>query len=248
MDDRVKNLGWFKNEALTLQKQMNQYKREVDKWKHRCNNLEYDNNFLEKQVIAVKRQNKCLKIALGKSQEHCQILIDEIHKYPNVVQNISKDLLVIGKGGNITLEEKLLLKDTGELTKYSFTPQSPLESDRSQKSQNASKIGFSSPKVYENKPRAFVDYITELRLSKEDFASELERYLGKQEQRFQTVISSIKALLEKEKLKNRKLGTALAKKETQTFKEEITGLFQGKTSPKMPDSTRKVKNFNISSK
>jgi len=69
-DERVKNLEWFKDEALTLQKQMNQYKREVDKWKHRCNNLEYDNTFLEKQVIAVKRQNKCLRIALGKSQEH----------------------------------------------------------------------------------------------------------------------------------------------------------------------------------
>ncbi len=36
MDGRVKNLEWFKNEALALQKKMNGYKREADKWRNRC--------------------------------------------------------------------------------------------------------------------------------------------------------------------------------------------------------------------
>mmetsp|Transcript_31262 Transcript_31262/g.27632 ORF Transcript_31262/g.27632 Transcript_31262/m.27632 type:complete len:195 (+) Transcript_31262:544-1128(+) len=157
-----------------------------------------------------------------------------------------KDLLVIGKGGSITLEEKLLLKDMGELTKYSFTPQSQLNSERSGRSNySASSKLISSPKVYDNKPRAFVDYVTELRLSKEDFASELERYLGKQEQRFQTVINSIKALLDKEKTKNRKLGTALAKKETDTFKEDLQGLFQNKNPLQATTSAKRMKNMTM---
>ena len=52
-----------------------------------------------------------MKIALGKSQSHCEQLIEEIYKHPAVLKDIQKDLLVVGKGGNITLEEKLLLKD-----------------------------------------------------------------------------------------------------------------------------------------
>jgi chromosome segregation ATPase len=58
MDERVQNLEWFKQEALSLQKQMNKYKNEVGSWRAKCNNLEYDNAFLEKQIVDVRRQNR----------------------------------------------------------------------------------------------------------------------------------------------------------------------------------------------
>ena len=186
-----------------------------------------------------------MKIALGKSQSHCEQLIEEIYKHPAVLKDIQKDLLVVGKGGNITLEEKLLLKDWGELTKYSFTPQNLGTEKRTPRSPRSQEIN--SPKVYEAKPRAFVEYITELRLSKDDFGSELERYLGKQESRFQNVIKSIKALLEKEKVKNRKLSTNLAKKETGSVKNEMLGLFNGNID-KQTASKKKIKTFSMSSK
>jgi len=92
-----------------------------------------------------------------------------------------------------------------------------------------------------------VEYITELRLSKDDFGSELERYLGKQESRFQNVIKSIKALLEKEKVKNRKLSTNLAKKETGSVKNDMLGLFNGNIG-KQTASRKKMKTFSMSSK
>ena len=57
---------------------MNQFKAEAQKWKSKWENLEYDNTFLEKQIITWRRHNKWLKIALGKSQSHCQLLIDEV--------------------------------------------------------------------------------------------------------------------------------------------------------------------------
>ena len=49
-----KSLEWFREEALNLGKQMNQYKSDAAKWKARNNNLEYDNSFFEKQVILAK--------------------------------------------------------------------------------------------------------------------------------------------------------------------------------------------------
>lgn len=230
MDERVKNLEWFKNEALSLGKQMNQYKVEVEKWKARCNNLEYDNSFLEKQVINTRRQNKCLKIALGKSQSHVEQLINEVKARPDLASGITKDLLVVGKGGTITLEEKLLLKGAGELTKYSFTPQSPIsESGRRKPPQSATSHSSQNPlKVYESKPRAFVEYLAELKLNKDEFCSELEKYLSKQESRFQAVITNVKNLLEKEKGKNRKLRHIQAKKGAEmNAKTEMLSYFQG---------------------
>lgn len=190
--------------------------------------------------IKLKRQNRILKIALGKSQSHIEQLIEEIRKNPSLAKEVNKDLLIVGKGGDITLEEKLLLKDEGELAKYSFTPQHPLSPKSS-----TFKHGPASPKVYEHKPRAFVDYITELRLSKEDFASELERYLAKQDSRFQSVISNIKALLEKEKVKNRKLSTNLANKQSEVVRDKMLGLFEG-TEPSKA-SKKKMKAFSMSS-
>jgi hypothetical protein len=121
-------------------------------------------------------------------------------------------------GGNITLEEKLLLKSSGDLSKYSFTPMSPEQDERKRPPQSASsRRSEQKIKVYDTKPRAFVEYLVDLRLNKEDFSLELEKYLAKQEERFQTVISNVKGLLEKEKVNNRKLRHAQAKQGILSF-------------------------------
>lgn len=133
-------------------------------------------------------------------------------------------MLIVGMGGDLTLEEKvskiltnyhlythnqllqLLLKSSGDLSKYSFTPMSPDSETRTRPPQSAkSNYSDSKIKVYETKPRAFVEYILDLKLSKDEISTELENYLAKQETRFQSVINNVKALLDKEKNKNRKL-------------------------------------------
>ena len=74
-----------------------------------------------------------------------------------------------------------------------------------------SKYSDTKVKVYDVKPRAFVDYITNIQMSKEEMSEEFEKYITKQESRFQSVIQNIKGLLEKEKTKNRKLNNRQAK-------------------------------------
>lgn len=130
----------------------------------------------------------------------------KLNKNSTLTGRFPKELLVIGQGGDITLEEKLLLKNTGELAKYSFSPVSADEESRDLFTKRPnSKYSDTKFKVYDAKPRAFVDYITSFQMSKEEMGDEIEKYLAKQENRFQSVIQNIKGLLEKEKVKNRKL-------------------------------------------
>ena len=67
-DDRIKNLeitlDWFRKEALNLGTTCENFKRDVEKWKSKADALEDDKNFLEKQLLSSKRQNKLLKGAL----------------------------------------------------------------------------------------------------------------------------------------------------------------------------------------
>lgn len=147
--------------------------------------------------------------------------------------------MIIGKGGDITLEEKLLLMGSGELAKYSFSPQSSTD-DKNIKPHSASThYSQSSLKVYDSKPRAFIEYITEMKLSKEDVSNEIEKYLAKQELRFQNVVNNIKSLLEKEKVKNRKLVHAQAKRGTESTKTEMLTYFQGVMQEPLDDPIQK---------
>jgi hypothetical protein len=156
-----------------------------------------------------------------------------------VSSSISKDLLIVGKGGNITLEEKLLLKGSGELSKYSFTPQSPMSESKSKHPSASTLYSQSSLRVYESKPRAFIEYITELKLSKEEVSNEIEKYLSKQELRFQNVVNNIKSLLQKEKVKNRKLTHAQAKRGAESTKTEMMTFFQGAFKEPLDDQIHK---------
>ena len=47
----------------------------VDKYKAKSESYEEDMKFLEQQIKAAKKQNKLLKVALGKSQHQCEQLI-----------------------------------------------------------------------------------------------------------------------------------------------------------------------------
>lgn len=86
-DERINtlegSLHWFRQEALKLGTTCESQKKEigiehtlnVDKWKAKSESLEEDRNFLEQQIKAAKRQNKLLKVALGKSQDQCEHLL-----------------------------------------------------------------------------------------------------------------------------------------------------------------------------
>ena len=191
-------------------------------------------------MIYYRHENKCLRIALGKSQSHCQELIDIIKQNRSVVETVPADLLIVGVGGKISLDEKLLLKDAGDLSRYSFTPASPLSeiSPRPLKSAT-SQNSESRIKVYDKKPRAFVEYIANLKLNKEEFMLEFEKYIEKQENRFQNVMNNIKNLLEKEKATNRKLRHAQAKMGTASTRSEMLTYFSGS----MPENSPSQKNI-----
>lgn len=143
-------------------------------------------------------------------------------------------------GGTISLDEKLLLKDAGDLGKYSFTAMSPSnEGSPRPLTAGGSQYSESKIKVYDKKPRAFVEYIANLKLNKDEISLELEKYIEKQESRFQTVVTNIKNLLEKEKNTNRKLRSAQAKVGTQSTRSEMITYF----SSSMPENAPSQKNI-----
>ena len=52
INDLQKGLIWFREEALTLGEKVNQNKKDLAKWKERCESLEDDKLFLEKSLLA----------------------------------------------------------------------------------------------------------------------------------------------------------------------------------------------------
>jgi len=154
------------------------------------------------------------------------------------MSQIPPDLLKIGVGGDITLEEKLLLKSSGDLGKYSFTASSPTAAIKPPPRSAGGEYLERKIKVYDSKPRAFIEYLIDLNLQKEDFSTELEKYISKQETRFQNTINNIKCLLEREKVTNRKLRHAHTKKMgTQSTKSDMMSLFSGVVHDPAPSQT-----------
>lgn len=134
-----------------------------------------------------------MKIALNKSQSHCQQLIDEIKNDSQIARRLPNDMLTLRVGGDITLEEKLLLKQFKELEKFSLSPTSGDGTNRRIAPRSAKSLrSEAKTKVYDSKPRAFIEFIMELNLDKDQLGDELEKYLAKQEQHFQNAIGNIK--------------------------------------------------------
>lgn len=166
-------------------------------------------------------------------------------------------MLTLRVGGDITLEEKLLLKQFKELEKFSLSPTSGDGTNRRIAPRSAKSLrSEAKTKVYDSKPRAFIEFIMELNLDKDQLGDELEKYLAKQEQHFQNAIGNIKRWLEKEKLLNRKLRhiNATRGKETrwpvapETAKSESLQYFSGmihETSPTQSNTMKKKYTNNI---
>lgn len=49
-----------------MEKEKDEQSKKIKKWQSRANNFEQERDFLQKQVLEAKRQNKLLKLAIGR--------------------------------------------------------------------------------------------------------------------------------------------------------------------------------------
>lgn len=71
-DEKINNLERtihaIRKDQIKLEEQKDQQKKETLKWKTKAQGLEEDRKFLEQQIKDAKRQNKLLKLAIGRLQ------------------------------------------------------------------------------------------------------------------------------------------------------------------------------------
>ncbi|CAD7942832.1 unnamed protein product [Amoebophrya sp. A25] len=65
-----KELRWFMKEALRLDELCKKYLQEMERWKQRSDQLDDDRSFLENQIKKSKGQNRALRLAVEKAQQH----------------------------------------------------------------------------------------------------------------------------------------------------------------------------------
>lgn len=70
------------DEQIKTEKEKEKLKEEVRYWQTRAQGFEQEKNFLQTQIIDSKRQNKLLKLAIGRLQ-------DEIEQKDGVVKQLS---------------------------------------------------------------------------------------------------------------------------------------------------------------
>lgn len=79
-DERIiklqKDLEWFKNESTKLKNLSIQNETKIDDLESARDELSENKHLLESQVKASKRQNKLLKVALQKSQDNVEQLLE----------------------------------------------------------------------------------------------------------------------------------------------------------------------------
>jgi len=93
-DERIKaleeQLEWFRGECLRQSSMRDSYQAKAEKWEQLYKNVEDEKNFIQAQYTKQKRQNKILKLALGKTQENCDHLLSITRDNMNQVTERSK--------------------------------------------------------------------------------------------------------------------------------------------------------------
>lgn len=71
-DEKINNLEKtiksIRDDQIRMEKEKDDQAKKIKKWQSRANNFEQERDFLQKQVLESKRQNKLLKLAIGRLQ------------------------------------------------------------------------------------------------------------------------------------------------------------------------------------
>ena len=99
-----------------MESEKQELNEKIKHWMARAQALEQDKNFLQTQIIESKRQNKLLKLAIGRIQgelESRDQTIEELNKpVPITMANIDEQIELQEAGGNTFMTEAKLNAST----------------------------------------------------------------------------------------------------------------------------------------
>lgn len=191
-------------------------------WKTKAQGYEQEKNFLQQQIMDAKKQNKLLKLAIGRLQNELEEAPPE-EPAPKVFLTENSNQLPAEQHHRSMVENTI-----------TTAPNSVFEGGFSKvtgrgKSQTAAAASRSPPSRYRFMPTEnakfgkFLELLFKSKMSADDVQAEIAKYVQALETNYMETIKELRGGLERERLRTRK-ATAEKVNET-TEKNELEGLF-----------------------
>ena len=109
-DEKINNLEKtiksIRDDQIRMEKEKDEQAKKIKKWQSRSNNFEQERDFLQKQVLESKRQNKLLKLAIGRLQNQISTGNPEMSKIQGDQDEIVQDGTFLTEGKPVNFTDK----------------------------------------------------------------------------------------------------------------------------------------------